>query len=113
MPRSMPAVKLDEIERVVRAHSGGATAQEIGDALSAGIPRRTLQYRLKSLVDAGRLVMGGTGRGARSRASEAPGPQPAEAVPAEAAGIALSPGGDEIRTYLRQPQAARKPVGHN
>lgn len=114
MPRPMPTDELHEIERIVRAHSGGVTAQEIGDALGAGIPRRTLQYRLKSLVGADRLVMEGTGRWARYRAPEAPAPQPAEAAPAEEAGIvAISPGGDEIRAYLHQPQAAREPVGYN
>lgn len=113
MPRPMPTDELDEIERIVRTRPRGATAKDVEDALGAAIPRRTLQYRLKRLVDDGRLVMKGTGRWARYSAPEAPDAQPAEAAPAEEAGIALSPGGDAIRVYLRQPQAARKPVGYN
>ena len=40
---------LREIEEVVRGHSDGMTAQQISEALKPAPPRRTLQYRLKSL----------------------------------------------------------------
>jgi hypothetical protein len=42
---------LQAIEDAVRAHPGAVTAQQVADALEAQPPRRTLQYRLKSLVD--------------------------------------------------------------
>jgi hypothetical protein len=113
MPRPVPTDELEEIEKVVRSRSEGVTAQEVGEALGRDIPRRTLQYRLKGLVDAGRLVMEGSGRAARYRAPEAAAARPAEVGQAEQAAIALSPGGDEVRAYVRQPQAARKPVGYN
>src|SRR3546814_11760624 len=40
----------------------GVTAQRIAEALVSAPPLRTLQYRLKSLVDGQRLVMEGRGR---------------------------------------------------
>src|SRR5689334_19218792 len=58
---------LHAIEDAVRAHPEGMTAQQIAEALEAPPPRRTLQYRLKSLVDDRRLVMEGEGRWARYR----------------------------------------------
>ena len=45
---------------------GGASAQEI-EATLGDVPLRTLQYRLKQLVTAGRLVQDGAGRSAKYR----------------------------------------------
>lgn len=109
MPRPVPEAELNEIEQAIRARPG-LTVGEIENALGAAVPRRTLQYRLKSLVDAGRLVMEGTGRWARYGMPE---PPPAQAAPPEGTAIALSPAGDEIRAYLRRVPAGRKPVGYN
>ncbi|MEP7305793.1 MAG: Fic family protein, partial [Acidobacteriota bacterium] len=77
------------------------------------VPRRTLQFRLKRLVDDGRVLREGGGRWARY---SAPGAAPAPAQPeaaADEAAVALSSESQEIRVYLRQPLAARKPVGYN
>src|SRR5262245_8726495 len=116
----MLAEELDEIERIVRARPG-ITSPEVGDALGEKIPRRTLQYRLKRLVDDGRLIREGGDRVARYRTPEAPTPAPAEAVGAAAgaaaaeaeAAVTLSREGEEIRAQIRQPLAARAPVGYN
>ncbi len=56
---------LRAIENAVRKHPDGASASEISEALGTDLPRRTLQYRLKHLVDAGRLIRKGSGRWAR------------------------------------------------
>jgi hypothetical protein len=53
---------LRAIEEIVRRRPDGVTAQQIADELEPALPRRTLQYRLKSLVDNNRLVMEGEGR---------------------------------------------------
>ena len=58
---------LQAIEEVLRQHLEGMTASQIEDALPAAPPRRTMQYRLKSLVDSKRLIMEGTGRWTRYR----------------------------------------------
>jgi hypothetical protein len=85
---------------------------EIADALGSRVPRRTLQFRLKRLVDEGRILRDGEGRGARySPLGAVPAQQP-EASTDEAA-IALSRESQEIRAYLQQPLARRKPVGYN
>ena len=112
MPRPMPPDKLDEIEKAVRAHGEAVVAPEIAEALSASMPRRTLQYRLKRLVDDGRLVMEGGGRWATYRPPEPRDVNQAEAPAEEASGLTLSPAGEEIRTHLRQPLGARTPVGY-
>ena len=116
MPKRIPESEFEAIEAAVRPHPAGCTARRI--ALDAGtdLPFRTLQYRLRSLVEAGRLVKEGLGRGSRYRL-------PAKAERAEAqeavadagvdAFIPLSEGSVEIRNYLRLPIAARNPVGHD
>jgi len=109
MPRPVLKEELDEIERAVRVRPG-VTSAELSDDLGGQVARRTLQYRLKRLVDHGRLVREGEGRWARYRTPEAP-PPPSEA--GEETAITLSPESEEIRAHLRQPLAARTPIGYN
>jgi hypothetical protein len=109
---------LQAIEAAMRDHPDGMTAQQIADALESPPPRRTLQYRLKSLVDSRRLVMEGEGRWARYRLPriEAAVGMAAGRARAEARGEALLPlsqPGIEIQEYIRKPPEARKPVGYN
>jgi len=109
---------LQAIEEMVRRHLEGVTAQRIADSLDSAPPRRTLQYRLKSLVDDRRLVMKGKGRWARYSV-----PAVVETVgaatgrgEAHAEGEALLPlsaAGNEIQELVRKPIEARKPVGYN
>ena len=49
MARPRPTDKLDEIDRVVKAHPGGLSAPEIAAALTAPVPSRTLQSHLSRL----------------------------------------------------------------
>src|SRR5262245_40309192 len=114
MPRPVLAEELDEIERVVRARPN-TTSAEVERALGKRIPRRTVQYRLKRLVDGGRLVREGDGRWARYRTPEAAAPAvapEAAAAPTKAA-VTLSREGEEIRASVRRPASARTPVGYN
>ena len=115
MAKRIPESELAVIEAAVRPHPAGCTARQI--ALDAGtdLPFRTLQYRLKSLVEAGRLVKEGLGRGSRYRL-----PATAEGVEARETGadagddalIPLSKDSVAIRNHLRLPIAARNPVGY-
>ena len=95
------------------------TASQIETALTTAPPRRTLQYRLKSLVDSKRLTAAGTGRWARYRL-----PRPNSLAFRARAGLPtvsfrlevlppLSPPGTEIREYVRRPPATRRPVGYD
>ncbi|MGE4253402.1 MAG: Fic family protein, partial [Parvibaculaceae bacterium] len=108
---------LKAIEKIVGQHPGGITLQEIAGLLGTASPRRTLQDRLKALVDDNRLIRDGGGRGARYRLPQAQDTKIATdakaGVEVEAEAISLSREGQEIRDYVRQPPAARKPVGYH
>ena len=120
MARHVREEHLHVIEEVLRQHPEGRTASQIEADLTLAPPRRTLQYRLKSLVDSKRLVMLGTGRWVRYRL-----PQPITLAAQPVVGYGtisaarlvvlppLSRTGAEIREYVRQPQAARRPVGYD
>ncbi len=100
---------LQAIEAEVRHYPNGASVREIAQALGTGMSRRTLQYRLRHLVNAGRLHRTGERRavkyqvGAPGQASSAGN---ADFVPVTAPVV-------EIQVYVRQPQTKRKPVGYN
>ena len=119
MARHVPEEHLRAIEEVLREHPEGMTASQIETALTTAPPRRTLQYRLKSLVDSKRLTAAGTGRWARYRL-----PRQVRVAGHGSAGIPtgsarihvvppLSTTGVEIREYVRQPRAGRRPVGYD
>lgn len=124
MAKRIPEKALAAIEEAVKRQPKGADLPQIAGALKPAVPKRTLQYRLRHLVDAGRLVKEGDDRWAKYRLpaavpEKAPAPEleQAPAAPAAAAeaeeGVPLSAASKEIRQYLSQPVAARKPVGYN
>ena len=119
MARPIPEEELAAIEHAVRRHPGGVTAQQIAAELPAGLPRRTLQYRLKiprGTPGASPRKARGVGRptvlrrwkiaASLFRASRKRRCRTEAVVP-------LSESGAAIRNYLRQPPEARKPVGYN
>ena len=59
-----PETKLQAIEAIVSQYSGGVALSTIVKAFP-GVSRRTLQNRLRRLVDRGRLRRQGESRGAR------------------------------------------------
>ena len=118
MARQIPEEELAAIEAVARHHLGGVTARQIADEIKTEIPHRTLQYRLKYLVDGRRLAKEGEGRWAKYRLPAVVGRE--EVVAGEAqidaqpeVSVPLSKSGAEIRNYLRQPPEARTPAGYN
>ena len=120
MARRIREEDLQAIEAVVQQHPEGRTAQQISDALPSAPARRTLQYRLKSLVDSRRLVMEGRGRGVRYRVprwvSVAAEPVTFHFTIPPARAEVLPPLSDtaiEIREHVRQPLAVRHPVGYD
>ena len=119
MARHVREEHLRAIEEVLREHPAGGTASQIEAALTAAPPRRTLQYRLKSLVGNKRLIMEGTGSRVRYRL-----PRHVRVAGHGSAGVPtvsarihvvppLSTTGVEIRKYVRQPRAKRHPVGYD
>lgn len=65
MPRAVPQSELDAIYQAVGRLEGGVSIEEISNKLTVSMSRRTLQRRLAALVEAGRLVTEGAGRGCR------------------------------------------------
>ncbi|MDH3468996.1 MAG: hypothetical protein OES26_24445, partial [Gammaproteobacteria bacterium] len=117
MAKPIPEQKLHAIEAVVAAHPDGIGIQDIEDELEQHIARRTLQYRLKHLVDKGRLVKEGQKRWAKYRP-----PGAARDVAAKApeifdeelaAEVPISKPAAEIQRYVRKPVQSRKPVGYD
>ena len=119
MARHVREEHLLAIEEVLREHPEGRTASQIEAALTTAPPRRTLQYRLKSLVDSKHLTMVGAGRWTRYRlprtvdvAFRAVAGSPTVSVRAEVLPPLSKPGTD-VQEYVRQPPAARHPVGYD
>ena len=110
MARPIWAADLTAIEAAIAQFDGGASVAQITNALAGDVARRTLQYRLRTLVEAGRLVLTGNGRAARyhlAGGDVAAGDAPAADI------IPLSPEGEAVLAYVRQPVAARLPVGYD
>lgn len=108
MARPIPESDLAAIEAAVAQHPGGASVAQIIEVLAAPGARRTLQYRLRALVDAGRLRLAGDGRAARYHlvGDAVAEPDAADIVP-------MSPEGKAVLAYVRQPVVARLPVGYD
>ena len=119
MAKRIPENALKAIEDAVRIRPNGADLGDIAAVLKPVVPKRTLQYRLKHLVDAGRLAKEGDDRWAKYRIPAAEREVlPAEKVAAapgktEEAAVSLSTASKDMRAYLSQPVNARKPVGYN
>ena len=117
MAKRIPEKELTEIEEIVRRYPDGVTFKEIADELKTEFPRRTLQYRLKYLVDEKRLVTEGERRWVKYRIRKDQHIEiPAgtlELEPQTAIVLPLSRAAIEIQKYLQQPISARKPVGYN
>ena len=118
MPKQIPEKALSAILAAVEQHPGGASLSQIIQGLTPEIPRRTLQFQLKYLVDAGQLLREGERSAARYRLPEAEpasvsASRPGTREQVNEVAIPLSERSAAIRRYLGQPLAARKPAGYN
>ena len=120
MARRVQEDDLQAIEAAVRRQPEGMTAQQINNALKSPPPYRTLQYRLKSLVESKRLIMEGAGRSVRYRVPQVvslvPEPVVMEISMSDARVEVLPPMSDSgtgIREQVRRPVEARDPVGYD
>ncbi|HEY9790647.1 MAG TPA: Fic family protein [Candidatus Obscuribacterales bacterium] len=110
MPRPIPERELKAIEEVLNAHPEGITFSFIAEALGNKVPQRTLQYRLRYLVDTKRAVSEGQRRTvkywpAKSRRSSAP-------ASLETALVRLSDQANAVRKLVSRPLNQRKIVGY-
>jgi hypothetical protein len=123
VPPRIPEESLAAIEQAVAKHPEGASLNDVAEALSERLAYRTLQYRLKYLVDQARLITEGEGRRwtryripvaePQALAVEKSAAVPAAAEKTEEAAVPLSPASQEMRAYVSQALNARKPVGYN
>jgi len=114
MAKSIPEQDLKEIEAVVSSHPEGIGIQAILNALEASLPRRTLQYRLKHLVEAGRLIKTGEKRWVRYMPARTKHRDKVHKATREELtdDIPVSRKAAEIQKVIRKPVRSRKPVGY-
>jgi Fic family protein len=118
---SLPKIAstLDQIQSItelIATHEEGIGISELERALASkgiGMPRRTLQRRLDRLLEEGAIQASGGSRSVVYRSTQrksantpSPEDERTEIVPLTAAGL-------EVRAYVRQPLALRKPVGYD
>lgn len=118
MPKLTIQQELEHLTALVSGQPDGVGIDAISAALGNAMPRRTLQRRLASLVEQGRLQVQGEARSVRYLRT----PRSIEATAHESAGAAdqtsaaiyvpTSPEGQEIRAYVRRPRQLRPPVGY-
>lgn len=116
MANKVPEDALKKLQDIVAEHPDGISAPDIAKSLSEAIPRRTLQYRLKQLVEVGLLRMTSSGRWAKYHIATSGGPAAGEPTQQEddyGRLIRLSKDGQAVRAYIIQPTGARRPVGYN
>lgn len=120
MPKRVPEQELVAILGVAAAHPEGVRVGAIREGLPYDLPPRRLQRRLALLVEQGRLVAEGRGKGRRYRL-----PAGDIAVTAEPAEISIATRPAQVETYLpvsaesealrvavRAPIRSRRPVGY-
>ena len=113
MAKRVPEEKFQAIEAIVSIFPDGTGIREIANKLDEKIPRRTLQYRLKHLVNEGRLLTEGQKRGVKYRLPAAKtiyGEIPKKDMEA---GKSFSESIAEIRKYIRRPVETRKQAGYD
>ena len=107
MPQITPQTELDQLLALIAAQPGGLGIDAINQSLGSSLSRRTLQRRLAVLVKQGRIQRLGEARSVRYVCAPMPTLQASgeEYVP-------VSPEGEEIKAYVRQPRAMRAPVSY-
>lgn len=118
MAKRIAERNLKAILKALEQWPQGASLSDIEGTLDGDIAQRTLQYRLKYLVDEKRLTKQGERRWAKYRLptqGEARAVAVAEAKAEEKTEtrIPLSEASGEIRHYLKKPVGERKPVGYD
>jgi Fic family protein len=110
MARRIPESELEAIVDVVRKMPGGAGISEIQRELPGEIPTDTLRYRLRRLVEDGRLLREGERRWTRYFAPATPSDWDQVF---DGSFVPVSSGGKQILVHLGRPPEARQPVGYD
>ncbi len=111
MARRIAERDLQAIINVVTGYRDGLSAQQIHEELNKAIALRTLQYRLKHLVESGKLMQEGEARATKYIIPSAV--EAADTLEAHGYLMPISKAGAAIRIYVGQPPQKRKPVGYD
>ena len=120
MPKQIPEQELESILEIVTAHPDGIPVRIIRGGLAYEMPPRMLQRRLALLVEQGRLVADGRGKGRRYRLPgdsvvlrAEPGQLAIQGYPAQVEVYPpISPEAEAIKQAVRAPIQNRQPVGY-
>ena len=105
--------ELDDILLSLRSFSNGARLEELNDALSIAIERRTLQRRLKKLKEDNLIYTKGGSHATRYFFKDTAASQSKIATKDDSSmTLPLSPEGKEVWALVSRPEAHRKPIGY-
>jgi hypothetical protein len=117
MPKKLPDDLNELIEAQIVRYPEGANIDKLHTALADVVSRRTLQRRLAKLVAARRVSSQGKGPALRYRQARVSNVDIRESASISDALTAevhlkVSPEGEEVRRYVRQPRQQRAPVSY-
>ena len=118
MPKKLPEDLNARVETEIARHPDGVGIDDLHASLVDIVSRRTLQRRLGDLADQKKIVPTGKGRGLRYRRPSIIEENITERrhvtdeISAEV-NVPVSPAGQEVLDYVRQPLQRRKPVGYD
>lgn len=120
MPKLKPQQELDQLVELISQHRDGIGIEALSKLIGGAMPRRTLQRRLATLVAQARLQTSGETRALRYQlvpetkvgVSYPAIRQADEARYSAEDYVPISPEGEEIKAYVRQPRQMRIPVGY-
>lgn len=111
MPKPVPEKELEAIEQVLSKQPGPVSRAFIAEALGDAVPQRTLQLRLRYLVDQGRVIAEGQVRGAKYRLAKHD--NGTHLASAESERLQLSDKATDLQRLVSKPLINRKIVGYN
>lgn len=118
LAKSIPDEELDAVESAIRERPDGVSMGDLVGLKATEAQRRSMQRRLKKLIENGKVRSSGTGRGTRYFLSDQPGP-PTRLLKDEAAldaegglHVPISEAGQKLQSLVRRPRPQREPVGY-
>lgn len=117
MPKIVSPRELEQIVDLIAQHPDGIGMETLLHLVAGNVSRRTLQRRLASLVEQKRIQTEGDGRAIKYQTASIAGTLNVVLGPVtmQAKGevyVPVSPEGEEIKTYVRQPRQQRSPVSY-
>jgi hypothetical protein len=117
MPKVVSAIELDRIAELIARHPESIGIEGLFNELGGRMPRRTLQRRLSTLAEQGKILAQGEGRAIKYRIATITGTAEVTlaALQGQATGevyVPLSTEGKAIKAMIRQPIHQRRPVGY-